>query len=318
MRQLANSGGEVVLARAYDPYGSLVENNAYDGVSTAYGYAGEFTDASGMVYLRARYYSPIITQFIQADTKISDPLKPWEWNLYIYGRNNPINLVDPSGYQSCKTPGECAELTLKYIYQINLGTNVGNGFSDEEKTLILDTVSKFANFLGGTSKLTNNISLVEIFMDWWNNAGDWGASYINQTQKIQLPPGWYSPIIAQDPSGAINIYLNNPCVEDKLHLPDDSLPSDKIEAQFVLAHELGHSFSARNEKSYQSFIDNVNLPPKELAMFNSNPLIKRNAMREYFGSDVFSDMVAAYLYSPGLLNQQMRDWIQIKMRDSLY
>ncbi len=43
VRQLTNSGGEVVLARAYDPYGNLVENNAYAGDTTAYGYAGEYT-----------------------------------------------------------------------------------------------------------------------------------------------------------------------------------------------------------------------------------------------------------------------------------
>jgi uncharacterized protein RhaS with RHS repeats len=51
VRQLTDPTGSVMLARVYDPYGTLVETNAYDGVSTPYGYAGEFTDASGMVYL---------------------------------------------------------------------------------------------------------------------------------------------------------------------------------------------------------------------------------------------------------------------------
>ncbi len=59
--------GNVVLARSYDPYGNLAENNAYDGVTTAYGYTGEFTDASGMVYLRARYYSPAQGRFVSRD-----------------------------------------------------------------------------------------------------------------------------------------------------------------------------------------------------------------------------------------------------------
>ncbi len=30
VRQLADSSGEVVLARSYDPYGNLVENTAYE------------------------------------------------------------------------------------------------------------------------------------------------------------------------------------------------------------------------------------------------------------------------------------------------
>ncbi|MBN1536356.1 MAG: RHS repeat-associated core domain-containing protein [Anaerolineales bacterium] len=98
VRQLTDSGGEVVLARAYDPYGSLVENNAYDGVTTPYGYTGEYTDAaSGMVYLRARYYNPAQGRFVSRDVWEGDEIKPLSYNSWVYAYSNPTNIIDPSG-----------------------------------------------------------------------------------------------------------------------------------------------------------------------------------------------------------------------------
>jgi RHS repeat-associated protein len=87
VRQLTDSTGEVVLARAYDPYGSLVENNAYAGVTTAYGYTGEYTDAaSGMVYLRARYYSPAKGRFVSRDVWEGKNKSPISFNGWVYGK----------------------------------------------------------------------------------------------------------------------------------------------------------------------------------------------------------------------------------------
>ncbi|NMC13259.1 MAG: RHS repeat-associated core domain-containing protein [Chloroflexi bacterium] len=97
VRQLTNFTGEVVLARAYDPYGNLVENNAYDGVTTVYGYAGEYTDTSGMVYLRARYYSPVQGRFVSRDVWEGDYNNPLSLNKWGYVEGNPINYTDPSG-----------------------------------------------------------------------------------------------------------------------------------------------------------------------------------------------------------------------------
>ncbi len=97
VRQLTNSGGEVVLARSYDPYGNLVDNTAYAGVTTAYSYAGEFTDPSGMVYLRARYYSPVMGRFVSKDVWEGDEEIPISYNKWIYAYENPIKVIDPSG-----------------------------------------------------------------------------------------------------------------------------------------------------------------------------------------------------------------------------
>ncbi len=97
MRQLADATGAVSLARSYQPYGKLL---ASDGSSaTSYGFTNEYT-SQGLIYLRARWYSPYLNQFIQADPIVPDPYHPWEWNRFTYSRNNPIKFSDPSGKTS--------------------------------------------------------------------------------------------------------------------------------------------------------------------------------------------------------------------------
>jgi hypothetical protein len=58
--------------------------------------------------------------------------------------------------------------------------------------------------------------------------------------------------------------------------------------------------------------ENVELPCSILAWLCSNPLIKRNWGRPLV-EEVFADVIPAYLYSPGLLNLQMSDWVNAKM-----
>jgi len=48
-------GGRVQLARRYEPFGSVLSGGS---VGTAYGFTGEWTDGTGLVHLRARYYAP--------------------------------------------------------------------------------------------------------------------------------------------------------------------------------------------------------------------------------------------------------------------
>lgn len=95
VRQMANASGGIVLSRNYEPFGTAY--NEMGSSNTAYGFTGEWTDGTGLVNLRARYYAPYLNQFIQPDPIVPDPDKPWEWNRYPYARNNPVNFTDPSG-----------------------------------------------------------------------------------------------------------------------------------------------------------------------------------------------------------------------------
>lgn len=55
LRQLTNNSGQVALAQSYDPFGNLLEQTG-NGQSI-FGYTGEQMDPTGLVFLRARYYT---------------------------------------------------------------------------------------------------------------------------------------------------------------------------------------------------------------------------------------------------------------------
>ena len=98
VRQLADSNGQVTLAETYAPFGVAI-NSAGNG-SSIFGFALQQTDANGLGFLRARYYSPDLQQFIQPDSNAPDPYQPLDWNLYLYTWDNPVNYVDPSGLRA--------------------------------------------------------------------------------------------------------------------------------------------------------------------------------------------------------------------------
>ena len=91
-RLLTDGAGTVVGTASYDPYGVPI---AATGTATSpFGYAGEYTDPSGLIYLRARYYDPATAQFLTVLPALAATHQP-----YLYAGGDPINVVDPSGLQ---------------------------------------------------------------------------------------------------------------------------------------------------------------------------------------------------------------------------
>jgi RHS repeat-associated protein len=95
VRQLADGAGQVTLARSYKPYGEPLSSQGAG--ATSYGFTGEATDATGMVYLRARYYAPGVGRFTSRDTWAGDAKMPMSYNGWVYAVANPIGYTDPSG-----------------------------------------------------------------------------------------------------------------------------------------------------------------------------------------------------------------------------
>ncbi len=80
----------------YDPFGNVLTTNG--SATSVYGFTGEQTDATGLVYLRARYYAPGQGRFTTRDTWGGDDQRPLSLNRWNYTNANPINYTDPSGY----------------------------------------------------------------------------------------------------------------------------------------------------------------------------------------------------------------------------
>lgn len=91
--QGVNADNAVATARrAYAPYGEIT----FSGTEDALGYTGQRTDASGLVYLQARYYDPVLRRFISPDPTIP-VLKAVGLNRYAYAVNDPISFSDITG-----------------------------------------------------------------------------------------------------------------------------------------------------------------------------------------------------------------------------
>jgi len=87
------STGQVVLSYSdYDAFGNVGESTS-DQIS-AFGFSTkEFDESSGLAYFGYRYYAPETGRWL---TK--DPMKDYgRLNLYNFGNNNPLLLIDPDG-----------------------------------------------------------------------------------------------------------------------------------------------------------------------------------------------------------------------------
>jgi hypothetical protein len=72
------------------------------------------------VYLRARYYNPVIGRFQTRDLWHSDYNQPFSLNPWLYAYNNPVNLTEPSGMVPDCDPFKRADLTQWLVDEINV------------------------------------------------------------------------------------------------------------------------------------------------------------------------------------------------------
>jgi RHS repeat-associated protein len=95
-RALSNGSGQVTARYSYDAFGAVRSSSGAS--STAFKFAGEQTDDEiGLIYLRARYYDPEVGRFISKDPRAGHEDIIQSLNRYVYARNNPFNVTDPSG-----------------------------------------------------------------------------------------------------------------------------------------------------------------------------------------------------------------------------
>ena len=95
-RLLTGSAGTVTGKCTYGAYGAPTCEGA---TTTPLGYDGQYTSTdTGLIYMRARTYDPATAQFLGVD-----PLRAITRAPYNYVKDNPLNLVDPSGlaWQVC-------------------------------------------------------------------------------------------------------------------------------------------------------------------------------------------------------------------------
>ncbi|MEM7354288.1 MAG: RHS repeat-associated core domain-containing protein [Acidobacteriota bacterium] len=80
----------------YSPYGHPMRQATFE--PGAHGFTGHEDDPTGLTYMRARYFDPATSRFLQPDpAKAFSTAVPSTFNLYQYTYSNPVNLIDPDG-----------------------------------------------------------------------------------------------------------------------------------------------------------------------------------------------------------------------------
>jgi RHS repeat-associated protein len=99
IQAVTDASGAEIFRRTYRPYGDTLSQGGAHIESR--GYTDQRRDdATGLVYLHARYYDPEAALFVSPD-----PLHPTSpgvgANRYAYSGGNPTNVTDPTGLTSC-------------------------------------------------------------------------------------------------------------------------------------------------------------------------------------------------------------------------
>ena len=113
------------------------------------GHTGHVGDNTGLLYMQARYYDPVIGRFYS-----NDPVGMTDvhsFNRYTYANNNPYKYIDPTGMKACEgqSGSKCIEADPVNDKLTNRTDVQGTSSTD---TVAVNNMDKFAVPKGTTEK----------------------------------------------------------------------------------------------------------------------------------------------------------------------
>ncbi len=159
------STSDTITRSAYMPYGAV---RGDDNLDIDHGWLNQVSDGTaadggtGLVYLNARYYDPVLSRFVSPDP-LMKPSDPKTLDPYRYADNNPISFTDASGL--------CSDGISGWAYWLYSGGVSCDG-SRWQYTDVSDDLADAA--LAGAEGLA----------DWTRGAADAGIGLVNLAQEF--------------------------------------------------------------------------------------------------------------------------------------
>lgn len=135
---LLDGTGATVASYEYDPYGNIISAIGPMAEINPLRYRGYYYDAElEMYYLQSRYYDPMVGRFINADDVafLSGSGTALGFNMYAYCENNPVNMLDESGY-----------IGIPWQIKVGLVAGIGGALWDMAKYIMSHRGQKVASW----------------------------------------------------------------------------------------------------------------------------------------------------------------------------
>ncbi len=98
---MTDAGQNITDAYAYDTFGNVANSNGSNQNPFKYvGKYGVMDEGNSLYYIRARYYAPELGRFMTKDPQTGNDRDGQSLNRYVYALNNPVVLIDVSGFSA--------------------------------------------------------------------------------------------------------------------------------------------------------------------------------------------------------------------------
>ena len=261
---ITDASGNITDTFAYDTYGKLLSRTGTSKVIFGYnGRDGVVTDDNGLIYMRARYYSPAMKRFINADIVAGGISNAITLNRFAYANGNPVSFIDPFGLWSLK--------------------GAWNSFTNWVDEKIVDPVVETYHEVKDAVVETYN-SAKDAIVETYNNAKDFVVDTYNDAKQTVVETynevkDWAVDTYNDVKERTVDTYNNvKEWVEDtKVAIKDFGEKAgnaflNSIEVEAEVGYGFGKSFKAGCfEIEAQAYSDNftVRLDDSELFMDNS-------------------------------------------------
>jgi RHS repeat-associated protein len=216
VRAVVDNTGALQSTTSYDAWGNPQTTSGLS-TYTPIGYAGYYTDPTGLTYNLARYYDPTTGQFFTVDPKFETTLQAYE-----YANDDPIVNADPSGQNMTRSYATGSGCTV-FPGSLRRRTFSGHFSFVALKFLVCSANYSFLANVRSTSNEVNQEGFglaQQLKVDVWIHRTqigggaptfitDWSANSPNVRPRLRFD--WTTLVLADDWKGdysSLNNYLS--------------------------------------------------------------------------------------------------------------